>query len=229
MLCRRRSLARRLPQRRAGPARTTDSSSSSVAWRPTALRRRCRSGCTTSDVRQRWRGSISAPSRLIQSGDPSVDSTNQSVSVCRECDDPPRIRRQADRGCQTKTRNLAGRRSGSPRWTIPVGCVWRLRTRMIRRRLQSSIPDEPDEHGVDGERQQHQLWIVGPYMDALRHGHDGAPVNWTGSCRSSDGGLLMPLGAVECGLPPDTRALAGCGEQLPRRYSHANWRTSTFS
>jgi len=30
----------------------------------------------------------------------------------------------------------------------------------------------------------------------------GAPVNWRGSCRSSDGGLLIPDGAVDCGLPP---------------------------
>ena len=30
----------------------------------------------------------------------------------------------------------------------------------------------------------------------------GSPVSFKGSCHSSDGGLLIPAGAVECGLPP---------------------------
>src|SRR2546430_2471501 len=30
----------------------------------------------------------------------------------------------------------------------------------------------------------------------------GAPVDWTGSCKSSDKGVLIPAGKVECGWAP---------------------------
>src|SRR5262249_9123076 len=30
----------------------------------------------------------------------------------------------------------------------------------------------------------------------------GAPVDWTGSCQSSDKGFLVPAGKVECGIAP---------------------------
>jgi outer membrane protein OmpA-like peptidoglycan-associated protein len=60
----------------------------------------------------------------------------------------------------------------------------------------------------------------------------GAPVNWTGSCRSSDGGLLMPLGAVECGLPPtpahDPAAASNCPADILTLLENFNFLVANF-
>jgi hypothetical protein len=81
-------------------------------------------------------------------------------------------------------------------------------------RLATKNPDNPvapseftmttelDGSALSGSNKSTDVGISGVTRSYYRMRTFGAPVEWTGTCKNSDTGILIPAGKVECGWPP---------------------------
>lgn len=65
-----------------------------------------------------------------------------------------------------------------------------------------SISTELGSLSLTGSATSSSIGISGATVTYYKMATTGAPVDWTGSCQSSDKGILIPAGKVECGFAP---------------------------